>query len=166
MASKRSTRQPALGCDRAQPSVRIHRDRLTDGPEERDVARGVGVGGRLLKVDALGVRELDDRRSLRKTIEAPVDPSRVQAVLDLGSRAHSSVEPELVDERVDDLLERGGDDERALAALSVPLDEIERVAIHVGPKRRVHRLLDDLAHHLHRKPLEEGHRALSRLPDP
>ena len=74
--------------------------------------------------------------------------------------------PELGDERVDDLLQRRGHDERALAALSVPRDEVERVAVDVRPERRVHRLRDDLAHHLHRQSLQERHRALGGLPDP
>ena len=59
----------ALARDRAQPAVGIHRDRVTDRFEERDVARGVGVRGRLREVDALRSCELGDRLGLRVAVE-------------------------------------------------------------------------------------------------
>ena len=48
---------------------------------------------------------------------------RVLAVADLADRAERAVEAELVGDRLDDLLQRGGDDVHRLAALAVLLDE-------------------------------------------
>ena len=166
LSLNRRTRQPRSRRDRAQPAVGIHRDRVTDRFEERDVARGVGVGRRLGEVDALRAGELGDRFRLRAAVEPTAETTRVGAVLDLGGRADAPVEPELGDERVDDLLQCCGHDERALAPLAVPRDEVERVPVDVRQERRVEGLRDDLAHRLHRQALQEGHRALGRPTDP
>src|SRR3954471_9725871 len=77
-------------------------------------------------------------------MQRPQGATGVAAVLHLANRAERAVEPEIVGDRLHDLLQRRRDDEDALALFAVALDEAQRLRIHEWTEHRLQRLGDEL----------------------
>src|SRR5207302_5751440 len=73
-------------------------------------------------------------------VEGSLGATRVLPVLHLYDGAERAVETEILGDRVDDLLQGGGDDVDLLSALVVLLHELERLGVDEWPEDRLHRL--------------------------
>jgi len=98
-------RPATLRRDAAKRPVRIDRDRMADGLEERDVGGRVRVGRRAREVDPLDDGELAERDCLGIPVQPPFEPSGVVTIADLRPRGDRTVEPEPARNLLADLLQ-------------------------------------------------------------
>ena len=117
----------------------------------------------------LSLYAVDASRSWSRRADAVRLASRVQradriagvlAVDDLADRAERAVEAEVVGDRLHDLLQRRADDVHRLAALTVTLDEVERLRVDERAQHGFHRLGDELAHLLRRVAAQQDQAVL------
>ena len=132
-------RPPALACNVPQLPVGIDGDRMPDGFEERQVGVAVGVRRALGEVEASLLGELAHAVALFSACSARSAWPVYAPSLHLADRAERAVEAELVGDRLDDLLQRRRDDEDALAAFAMLLDEVQRLGIDERAEHRLHR---------------------------
>src|SRR4030095_255332 len=91
--------------------VRVHRDGVTDGPQHREVGRGVAVRVRGLEIDPPILGERSDRLCFRDAIAVELELARVAPLLDPRTRREDPSDAEMPRERADDLLRRRANDE-------------------------------------------------------
>src|SRR5438105_139649 len=99
----------------AKLAIRVDRNRMPDKPEKRQIGGAVRVGRALGEIKTLLRRELADGTRLGVVMQGMDGVTGVHAVSHLAGRPQGAVEVELLRERFDDLLQRGGNDVDALA---------------------------------------------------
>ncbi len=153
---------PTAGAgDGAKGTVRVHRDRMPNGLEHRDVGDGVGVGVAGRKVDAAALRLLVDRlRLCRRVAEELECPVVAPFLVNVRARGEHERDSQILGERTHDLDPGGGHQVQVTSRPTVILEQLEGLLV----DERINDLMERFPHeplHPGRLPsageLQEGH---------
>ena len=137
----------------------MHRDRMADRAQHRQVRLRVRVRPRRREVDSLALGQLADRLRLALAVrERPAGAARVVPVDDLGHRADGAVERQHDRHQLGHLLRRRGADEDRPAGVLVLVRDRQHARIQAREHAR---------EHVRRQPLEVAHpHTLEQVRDP
>ena len=135
----------AFAGDPRELAVGIHRDRMADQLEHRQVGDRVGVRVRRREVESLGDRHLAHRFGLVRRVRVELELAGVTTLLvDAGTGRDHVVDAEVLADRFDGLGRRRRDDHRFPPGLAVLFDQLERFGVDDRREHVVERLADEL----------------------